>query len=119
MTPIKKSIIGFLLLCIPVRLLFVYIAKSINKKYLPYLGYLALFPTIGFAYLYIFNTRKVGAFNQKIWWSNLRPMHSILYFIFAYLAITKNDRAYIPLLIDVTIGFISFFIYHYNADSFK
>jgi hypothetical protein len=101
------------------RISFVLISKTISKKYLPYLGYLALLPAIGFAYIFIFGKRKRGTFGQRIWWNNVRPVHSILYLTFAYLAITKSDKAYIPLLIDVIIGLSGFIFYHYNNGSFK
>ena len=121
MKTIQKRFLAFLLLCIPARIVFVFIANIIDKKYLPYLGYLALLPAIGFAYIFIFGKRKKGGetFGQKIWWNNLRPIHSILYFIFAYLAINKNIKSYLPLLLDVVIGFFSFVIYHYSVGSFK
>ena len=121
MNTIQKRFLAFLLLCIPVRVGFVFIAKSVDKKYLPYLGYLAILPAIGFAYIYIFGKRKTGGetFGQKIWWNNLRPLHSILYLTFACLAINKNPKAYIPLLLDVSIGFISFILYHYSVGSFR
>ena len=121
MNTIQKRFLAFLLLCIPVRIGFVFIAKKVDIKYLPYLGYLAILPAIGFAYIYTFGKRKTGGetFGQKIWWNNLRPLHSILYFIFAYLALKKSNNAYIPLLLDVIIGLISFVIYHYSVDSFR
>jgi len=121
MNTIQKRFLAFLLLCIPVRIGFVVIAKKVDKKYLPYLGYLAILPAIGFAYIYIFGKRKTGAetFGQKIWWNNLRPLHSILYFIFVYLALKKSNNAYIPLLLDVIIGLISFIIHHYSVGSFR
>ena len=121
MNTIQKRFLAFLLLCIPVRLGFVVIAKKVDKKYLPYLGYLAILPAIGFAYIYISGKRKTGGetFGQKIWWNNLRPLHSTLYFIFAYLALKKNNNAYIPLLLDVIIGLISFIIHHYSVGSFR
>tara|TARA_B110000444_G_C18376033_1_gene382635 strand:- start:74 stop:451 length:378 start_codon:yes stop_codon:yes gene_type:complete len=121
MKAIQKRFLGFLLLCIPIRIVFVFIAKSINEKYLPYLGYLSILPALGFAYIFIFGKRKKGGetFGEKIWWNNLRPLHSILYFIFAYLAFKKSNKAYVLLLLDVIIGFFSFIIYHYNAGSFK
>lgn len=121
MNTIQKRFLAFLLLCIPVRIGFVFIAKKVDIKYLPYLGYLAILPAIGFAYIYIFGKRKTGGetFGQKIWWNNLRPLHSILYFIFAYLALKKSNNAYIPLLLDVIIGLISFVIYHYSVGSFR
>ena len=121
MNTIQKRFLAFLLLCIPVRIGFVFIAKKVDIKYLPYLGYLAILPAIGFAYIYISGKRKTGGetFGQKIWWNNLRPLHSILYFIFAYLALKKSNNAYIPLLLDVIIGLISFIIYHNSVGSFR
>ena len=108
MNKTQKRFLAFLLLCIPTRIAFVLVSKNINKKYLPYLGYLALLPAIGFAYIFVFGKRKRGGetFGQKIWWNNVRPVHSILYLTFAYLAITKSNKAYIPLLIDVIIGLL-------------
>jgi hypothetical protein len=121
MNIIQKRFLAFLLLCIPTRIAFILVSKNINKKYLPCLGYLALLPAIGFAYIFIFGKRKSGGetFGQKIWWNNVRPVHSILYLTFAYLAITKSNKAYIPLLIDVIIGLSGFIFYHYNNGSFK
>ena len=120
MNTLQKRFLAFLLLCIPVRIGFVFIAKKVDKKYLPYLGYLAILPAIGFAYIYIFGKRKTGGetFGQKIWWNDLRPVHSIFYLIFAYLALSKNKEAYVPLLYDVIIGFISFISHHYIEGSF-
>jgi len=112
----------FLFGCIGVRSLFVIIAKYINTKYLKYIGYLALLPAIGFMYIYLTGSRKTGAetFGEKIWWNNLRPIHSILYFLFAYNAIIGNKDSWIYLLVDVLLGLISFLIHHYvNGDFFK
>ena len=120
MKDIQKRFLLFLLLCIPIRIIFVLVAKTINKKYLPYGGYIGLIISIGFAYIYIFDKRKTGneTFGKKIWWNNLRPIHSLLYLIFAYLAINKKKTAYIPLLFDVIVGLISFLIYHHSIGSF-
>jgi hypothetical protein len=105
----------FLIGCIGARSLFVIIAKYVNTDYLKYLGYLALLPAIGFMYIYLTGSRKTGAevFGEKIWWNDLRPIHSILYFLFAYNAIIGNTYSWIYLLIDVLIGLISFLIHHY------
>lgn len=121
MNIIQKRFLLFLLLCIPSRIIFVFIAKNIKQKYLPFLGYLALLIGFGFFYIYLFNKRKTGGetFGQKIWWNNLRPIHSFLYLTFAYLAINKSKTSYIPLLIDVILGLVSFLIYHKSVGSFK
>ena len=115
MNHLQQRILMFLIGCIGIRSLFVIIAKYINTKYLKYLGYLALLPAIGFIYIYLTGSRKTGAevFGEKIWWNNLRPVHSILYFLFAYNAIIGNKQSWIYLLIDVLIGLISFLIHHY------
>ena len=118
----QQRILMFLIGCIGVRSLFVIIAKYVNTTYLKYLGYLALVPAIGFVYIYLTGSRKTGAevFGEKIWWNNLRPIHAILYFLFAYNAIIGNKQAWIYLLVDVIFGLISFLIHHYiNGDFSK
>jgi hypothetical protein len=93
--------------------LFVVIAYKISKEYLPILGLIALIPATGFLVLYLgCFERKSGAFGQKIWWNDLRPIHALLYIVFAILSFRKSDYAYVPLLIDVIIGTIAYFVYH-------
>lgn len=119
MNHLQQRFLMFLIGCIGIRSLLVIISKYTNTKYLKYLGYLALVPATGFIYIYLTGSRKTGAevFGEKIWWNNLRPIHSILYFLFAYNAITGNKQAWIYLLVDVIIGLISFLIHHYvNGD---
>jgi hypothetical protein len=119
MTELQNLFLLFLVGCIGIRVLFVIVAKNINIKYLKYLGYLALFPAIGFIYLYVSGTRNsgLGVFGEKIWWTNLRPIHAILYLLFAYNAIIGNRNAWIILLVDVSLGLLSFLIHHYlNGD---
>ena len=120
MNDLKRMLI-FLFGCIGARSLIVIIAKYINIKYLKYLGYLALLPATGFMYIYLTGSRKgLGAFGEKIWWNYLRPIHSILYFLFAYNAIIGNKHAWIYLFVDVLIGLFGFLTYHYaNGDLSK
>ena len=121
MNDTQKRFLLFLIGCIGTRSLFVYIAKNIGQKYLPLLGYLALFPAIGFIYIYITGSRKTGAevFGGKIWWNDLRPLHSLLYFLFAYNAIIGNTKAWMYLLVDVIIGLVSFIIFHFKNGDLK
>ena len=121
MNILQKRFMVFLLLCIPSRIIIALIAKYIDPKYLPYLGYLSIIPAIGFAYIFIFGKRKTGAetFGQKIWWNNLRPVHSFMFALFAYLAINKNKNSHIVLFTDTFIGLVSFLYYHYSVGSFK
>ena len=114
MNQLQQRFLMFLIGCIGLRVLFVVAAKYINTEYLKYLGYAALLPAIGFMYIYLSGSRKTGAevFGEEIWWNNLRPVHSILYFLFAYNAIIGNSQAWIYLLVDVSIGLMSFLIHH-------
>ena len=122
MNDLQKRFLLFLFGCIGSRTLFAYIAKNTKEIYLKYLGFLALIPAIGFAYLFASGKRKTGpeVFGGKIWWNNLRPIHSLLYFLFAYNAIIGNKNAWIFLLVDVILGLIAFLSFHYfNGDFSK
>lgn len=121
MNTIQKRFLLFLLGCIPTRLAFVYLAKNISLDYLPLLGYLALFPAIGFVYLFVSGSRSSGpeTFGDKIWWNNLRPIHALLYFWFTYYAIKGAQNAWLILLYDVILGLLSFLIYHYLHGDFS
>jgi hypothetical protein len=67
---------------------------------------------IGFLYLFFTGTRKTGAFGEKVWWNNLRPVHALLYLLFAYNAIQGKRNAWVYLLVDALIGLVSFlFVY--------
>ena len=83
MDDLQQRFLLFLIGCIGIRSLFVIVAKYINVKYLKYLGYVALIPAIGFMFIYLTGSRKTGAevFGEKIWWNDLRPIHSILYIL--------------------------------------
>lgn len=121
MNNIQKRFLLFLIGCIGTRSLFVYIAKTTPIKYLPLLGYLALLPTIGFIYIYITGSRKTGAevFGEQIWWNDLRPLHALLYGLFAYSAITMKPFAWKFLLLDVIIGLTTFLTYHFIQGDFS
>ena len=115
MDTLHKRFLLFLVGCIGTRLLFVYIAKNISITWLRYAGYLALLPAIGFFYIYLTGSRKTGAevFGEKIWWNDLRPIHGLLYTLFAYNAIIGNTYAWVYLLVDVTFGLVSFLVHHF------
>ncbi len=121
MNNIQKRFLLFLFACIPIRVAAMYLAKSISINYLPILGYIALIPAIGFIYLFLSGTRKTGpeTFGANIWWNNLRPIHSLFYFLFALNAIKKRHNAWLYLLYDVLLGLGSFLIYHYYAGDFS
>ena len=121
MNTIQKRFLLFLIGCIGTRSMFVYIAKNVDTTYLRYIGYLALLPAIGFFYIFFTGSRQTGAevFGSKIWWNDLRPIHGLLYLLFAYNAIMGNKSAWIYLLVDVIFGLISFLTFHYYNGDFK
>lgn len=121
MNTIQKSFLLFLIGCIGTRTLFMYFAKNASSTNLRYLGYLALYPAVSFAYIFASGSRKTGleVFGDKIWWNNLRPFHALLYSLFAYNAINGNHEAWFYLLADVLLGLIAFFSYHYFQGDFS
>jgi hypothetical protein len=121
MNTIQKRFLLFLFGCIGTRTLFVYLAKNANTTYLRYMGYLAILLAVDFFYLFLTDSRKTGpeVFGDKIWWNNLRPIHGLMYSLFAYHAIHGNDFAWIYLLIDVIIGLVNFLSFHIYNNSFN
>jgi hypothetical protein len=121
MNTIQKRFLLFLIGCIGLRSYLVYLAKTASLPTLKLMGYIALLPAIGFLYIYLTGARKTGTevFEEKIWWNDLRPAHSLLWFLFAIMAIKGVSNAWIILLIDVLFGLTSFLIHHYTVGSFK
>ena len=121
MNSFQKRFLLFLIGCIGMRSLFVILARKANTEYLKYMGYLALLPAIGFIYIYLTGSRMTGGetFGDKIWWNNLRPLHALIYFLFAYNAIIGNKNAWLYLLFDVVFGLTSFLIFHYQNGDFS
>ncbi len=114
MNNLHKRFLLFLFGCITLRCFLVLLAKRANKNLLLVMGTIALLPAIGFFYLFFSGKRKVGSetFGDKIWWNNLRPVHGMLYFLFAIYAIRGDKRAWMFLLIDVIFGIVSFLVFH-------
>ena len=110
----QKRFLLFMIGCIGARLLIVYIAKYIDIQLLKYMGYIALIPACGFIVIYLTGIRQTGneVFGDKIWWNELRPIHAMLYGMFAYNAINGNKCAWIFLFIDLFVGIISFLAWH-------
>ena len=101
-------ILLFLVGCIGVRTLITYLAYIATTPYLRYMGYIAILPVLGNLYLFVKNTRKTTTLGHPLWWNPIRPIHALLYGLFAYNAIQGNHRAWIYLLLDVMIGLLAF-----------
>ena len=102
--------------CIGARSLIAYAAYVIPTTYLPYLGFLALGPVIGWIYIIATGTRKTGleVGGEKIWWNDLRPLHAANYAAFAIAAIMKNRNAYMFLVFDVIFGLGAWIVHHFT-----
>jgi len=117
---IQKRFAMFLFLCVPTRLYLSYFAKGATANQLKAIGYIAAIVGVGFMTIYATGSRKTGLETQgaKIWWDSLRPVHGILYLLFAYLAMKGDRSAYKLLVADVIIGLLSFISYHYREGNF-
>ena len=121
MNEIRKRFLLFLIGCIGLRTLLAYGAKISSKTVLKYMGYISIIIGLGFLTIYFTGSRKTGpeTFGDKIWWNDLRPVHGLLYLLFAYHAITGNSNAWLFLAVDVIIGLISFLWFHSSNGDFK
>ena len=110
---INKSILYFLIGCIPIRIIIALIAMYINKEYLPYYGLVLLGPALGFLYLYFTKSRLNAPEAGGItWWANLRIVHGLLYLTASILAFYKDPLTWAPLGFDVVFGLLAFLNKH-------
>ena len=121
MNDIQKRFLLFLIGCMGARTGLTLTAKYIDKEYLPIMGIIAVIIALSWLYLFTFGLRTTGpeVMGNTIWWSNIRPVHAIIYLIFAYLAFKKSDKAWIPLLVDQLLGLTAFLYFHYSEDNFS
>ena len=112
-----KRFLVFLLGCIGTRLSLSMLAKYITTDYLPFLAIITIPIAISFMYLYIFGNDRADRQlewlgDKKIWWDDLRPVHSILFMLFSIMAINKSSYSWIVLLLDTTIGLVAWLNHH-------
>ena len=97
----------FFFLCIPLRLLFTYVAYKISAKWLPFLAIPAIAMAIGFAVQFARKPIR-GQFGGPVWWHWWRLVHLSLLLLFASLAIfRRRDLAWRVLLADVAFGLLA------------
>ncbi len=117
----QKRFILFLFGCIPTRLLLTYIAKIGTIFIKQILGIISFIIASGFMYIYLTGSRKTGTETggEPIWWNNIRPVHSILFYIFSFMIYIKNySSAWKALFLDTMIGLISFLFFHWKNNDF-
>jgi len=106
MDPKTKRTLLFLIGCMGTRLALVWLAYKYPNLLRP-MSFLALCISIGFMYIWARGLRQhpAEAGGEKVWWNNLRPVHSLLWGTFAYMAFNKSPNAWKVLAVDVTLGF--------------
>jgi len=80
------------------------------------LGYMALLPVMGWFYIIFIGKRDTGleVFGESIWWKSLRPIHMVLWGLFAYMAIVGLPRAWVVLAVDTVFGLCAFLFHHWR-----
>lgn len=110
-----KRVLLFLFGCMAVRVGMAIVAKVVPIKYLPILGALAIIPAFRFIYIYLSGSNPRGMiFKEKAWWNDLRPLHGVMYGLFAVMALAQYRHAWLVLLADAFIGAVAF-ILHFTA----
>lgn len=100
--------------CMGTRFALTALSAFATPTLLTVIGWLALIPVLGWAYIIFVGERTTGAevFGDKIWWDKLRPLHMMLWLTFAVAAIQKMPQAWLILLADTLFGLAAFLIFH-------
>lgn len=107
-------IFAFLVICLGIRLLFAYIAKNLSKENLRLSSIPAAILGLTFIILYLFDLRKTGVeAGGTIWWNKIRPIHGVIYILYAIYAFKGEKNAYYVLIFDVLVGFIAWLNNYY------
>ncbi len=115
LSKLQKRFLLFLIGCMGVRLLLVYIAYKLPLFWLKIMGIFGIILSIGFFTIFWFGLRKYGqeTMGDKIWWNSLRPFHGLTYLIFGILALMSIQKyAWMILLFDLLVGLTAFIIHH-------
>ena len=107
-----NPVLYFLLFCIPARLLITWGAAT--TKYTSIYSLFLLLISLGFLYLYFTGKRTMAPEAGGVtWWADYRLIIGLLYLASAlYLFQGKQNIAWVPLLMDVILGFILFINKH-------
>ena len=109
----NKSILLFLLACIPARLLLAWYSTKVPNLML--FGLVLLAVSLSFLYLYFTGGRlQAPEAGGVTWWANYRLIIGLLYLTAAIYAIQgKRDLVKVPLLMDVALGLFLFYKRHF------
>jgi len=100
----------FIAVCLPVRIAIaagMYFFQD-YAKIIKIIGFFLASIALSFFSKWLFSTATLGGFGGKVYWNDFRPVHGVLYGLAAYLCFFEEDKAYIPLAVDVLIGLLVF-----------
>jgi hypothetical protein len=111
----------FIFGCIGSRLAITIVSAFASNILLKILGIIALIPVFGWLYIMFIGKRDTGleVFGDKIWWKDLRLIHTLLWSAFSYMAINGNRKAWIVLFIDTLFGLLAFLVHHWREGNFR
>jgi hypothetical protein len=111
---LDKRLASFVFGCIPARLGLVYLAYKYYADWSVGLAFAATVLAVGFLAIYVLGLRKTGAevFGETIWWNDLRPVHAVIWGLFAYFVAQKNPLSYTLPLLDAVIGTLAWSHFH-------
>jgi hypothetical protein len=101
----NQRMVLFFGVCIPVRLLFVLIAKKSKNNVLTAL--IAFMISLGFMYQFNYIPTKPGVFGGKPWWNRMRVFHATTYLCYAIFSLTGYEHAWKFLGLDVLAAIMS------------
>ena len=110
----RQRLFQFLGICIVLRSIAAFIAylypQSVVTKVLA--GFYLL---MGISMIYLFATNKRQNAPEGggiTWWNDIRPVHGLLYILFAMFAFTNKNFSYLFLVGDVILGLVAFTVHH-------
>ena len=111
-----NSVLAFLLLCIPARIIIALGSQFIPNDYLWLYASVLLLIGLSFVYLFITNSRlNAPEAGGKTWWSQFRIIIGFFYIAAAVYAFQgKRNLIWIPLAMDIVFGLTIFAYQHIN-----
>jgi hypothetical protein len=105
-----NSVLLFLFLCIPARILIALGSKYVPDNYLKVYATILLLMGLSFIYLFFTNKRlNSPEAGGKTWWAPYRIIIGMLYVCAAIYAFQgRRDLIWIPLVMDIVFGIIIF-----------
>lgn len=104
----------FLVGCMGTRFGAAELVRRSPTKYFAVYGMMALVLAFAFAAIYVGKLRTTGpeTFGQPIWWDHMRPLHALMFGVFAYMSFTENRDNWKVLAADATLGLVAFTSFH-------